>query len=316
MSELERYLDDLGARLDSARVPPRPRTRLVAIVATGAVALAVALAVSLAGGGSGSHRVVPGVGPIDAIARARAALQVPAGKMLHMRIRSEIPQPKRSSTEELWATADPVRWRQSFTTAGAEAEQWAYGDGVYSTFDVEANRLKRVTGYTDDSPQARIRTLLGIADGADEPSNDLRTALAKGALVDAGELQVGGRTVRRLETKDKDGPKTLLVLIYDVDPVTFTPVGGERRFYIPPKQKGGPRREGPPPLRFTVETYDRVPIDADQLTIKTDSRTKVVELTQAEWMRRVRVVQRWDRRCSKLRRSNPRADCGTRPPSP
>jgi hypothetical protein len=317
MSELDRYLDDLGARLDSARVQPRPDTRLVALVATGAVALVVALALSLVGGGgSGEHRAVPGVGPVDAIAKARAALQAPAGQMLHMRVRTDIQPPKRSSTEELWATADPLRWRQSYTTSGADEQEWAYGDGVYSTFDAKANRLKRVTGYTDDSPQARIRTVLGTSGGADEPSEDLQAALAKGALVDAGEVQVGGRTVRRLETKDKDDPKTLLVLIYDVDPVTFAPVGGERISYMPPKRKGGPRRAGPPPIRFTVEAYERLPIDEAQLAITTDSKTKVVELTQAEWMRRFRAVRRWERHCSKLRRSNPRADCGKRPTSP
>src|SRR3954452_22024973 len=113
MSELDRYLDDLGARLDSARVRPRPRSRLVV---TGAVALAIALTLSLAGGGggeTGEHPAVPGVGPVDAIAKASAALQVPAGQMLHMRVRSNITKPKQSLTEDLWATADPLRWRLS-----------------------------------------------------------------------------------------------------------------------------------------------------------------------------------------------------------
>jgi hypothetical protein len=317
MSELDRYLDDLGARLDSARVRPRPRTRAVVLVATGVAALAVALALSLVGGGgSGERRAVPGVGPVDAIAKARAALQVPVGQMLHMRVRTDSPVSKLSATEELWATADPLRWRQSNTTSDGDHDESSYGGGVHSTFDGEANRLERVSGYTDDSPQARIRTILGIGRGADEPSEDLRTALAKGALVDAGEVQVGGRTVRRLETKDKDDPKTLIVLIYDVDPVTFAPVGGERIYYLPAKDEGGPRRAGPPPIRFTVEAYDRVPIDTARLAIKPGSHTEVVELTQAEWLRRVRAVQRWDRRCSKLRSANPRADCGTRPASP
>jgi hypothetical protein len=314
MSELDRYLDELGARLDSAHARPRPKTRLVALVATGAVALLVALGLSLSG--SGERQAVPGVGPVDAVAKAREALQVPAGQMLYMRVRTDIPQPKRSSTNELWATADPLRWRQRFTTSSGDDQQWSYGDGAWSTFDVGANRLLRVTGYTDDSPQARIRTVLGNQSGADEPSDDLRAALANGTLVDAGEVQVDGRTVRRLETKGKDDPKTLVVLIYDVDPVTFAPVGGQRIYYMPPKRKGGPRREGPLPLRFTVEAYERVPIDETRLAIRTGSRTKVVELTKAEWMGRFRAVRRWERRCSKLRRVNPRADCGRRPSSP
>jgi hypothetical protein len=318
MSELDRYLDDLGARLDSARVRPRPRSRLVALVVTGAVALAIALTLSLAGGGgTGEHPAVPGVGPVDAIAKASAALQVPAGQMLHMRVRSNITKPKQSLTEDLWATADPLRWRLSYTSTGGRSDQQsAYGDGISSTFVAKTNRLKRITGYTDESPQARIRTILGIGGGAGEPSDDLRAALAKGKLVDAGEVQVGGRTVRRLETKDKDDPNTLIVLIYDVDPVTFAPVGGQRIYYMPPKRRGGPRRDGPPPMRFAVETYERLPIDEAQLTIKTDAKTKVVELTQAEWMRRFRAVRRWERHCSKLRRSDPRADCGRRPASP
>ena len=125
MSELDRYLDDLGVRLESARVPRRPRTHLVALVVTGAVALVVAVVLSLAGGGGGTggHRAVPGVGPVDAIAKARAALQVPAGQMLHMRIRTDWPlrigaddSPRRTSIQELWATAEPWRWRQSWRT--------------------------------------------------------------------------------------------------------------------------------------------------------------------------------------------------------
>ena len=327
MSELDRYLDDLGARLESARVRRRPRTRLVALVVTGAVAVAVALLLSLVGGGGGSggHRSVPGVGPVDAIAKARAALQVPVGQMLHMRIRTDAPRrigagdsPRITSSEELWATAEPWRWRQSSRSAGAVSTETAYGDGAYSSFDAETNRLKRITGFRDDAPQARVRTLLGIfgvEEQQSEPSEDLRAALDRGTLVDAGEQQIGGRTVRRLETKDKDDPSTLLVLTYDVDPVTFAPIGGERRYYMPPRTKGGARREGPT-MKFTVERYERLPIDEKQLAIATGPATKVVELTRAGWMRRFRAVRRWDRRCSKLRRDNPRAACGTRPPTP
>jgi hypothetical protein len=311
MSELDRYLDDLGARLDTARVRPRPRGQLVAWIATGAVALAVASTLSLAGGGSGEHRGVPGVGPVDAIAKARAALQVPAGEMLHMRVRIG-----GSAVEELWATPDPLRWRQVDGSPGAGEQQFAYGGGVYSMFDARANRLERVTGYTDDSPQARTRTILGVGGSTNAPSDDLRAALDRGALVDAGEVQVGGRTVRRLETRGKDDPRTLIVLIYDVDPVTFAPVGGERIYYRPPRTEGGPRRAGPAPIRFTVETYQRVPIDKAQLTITPGPRTTVVDLNRAQWMGRFRAVQRWERRCAKLRRSDPRADCGAQPPAP
>jgi hypothetical protein len=325
MNELDRYLDDLGERLDAARVPRRPWTPTVAVLATGVTALALALVLGLAGGGGGDRqRVVPGVGPAEAIAKARAALQLPVGQMLHMRIRTETPvhigteEPLRTSTEELWATAQPLRWRQSWTDSQGGTQESAFADGTTSSLDASSNRLKRITGFREDAPQARIRTLLGVFGGPDqpsEPSEDLRAALANGTLVDAGEQQVGGRRVRRLQSKGKDDPKTVLVLIYDVDPVTFAPVGGERIYYLPPG-KGRPRREAGPAVRFTVERYEKLPIDSAQLRIATKPTTKVVELTRAEWMRRFRAVQRWERRCTKLRRHNPRADCGARPTAP
>jgi hypothetical protein len=319
MNELDRYLDDLGERLDAARVPRRPRTPAVAVLLVGVVALALALGLG-GGGGDGGHRI----GPTEAIAKARAALQLPVGEMLYMRIRTERPvhigadEPLQTSTEELWATAQPLAWRQSWTDSTGNTLQSAFADGTTSSFDAKTNRLKRITGFREDSPQARIRTLLGIFGGPDqpsEPSEDLRAALAKGTLVDAGEQQVGGRTVRRLESKAKDDPKTLLVLIYDVDPVTFAPLGGERIYYLPPG-KGRPKREAGPSLRFTVERYEKLPIDAAELRIATTPTTKVVELTRGEWMRRIRDVQRWERRCAKLRRHDPRADCGKRPTAP
>jgi len=302
MSELDRYLDDLGGQLDGAR--PRPGGRRLAALAL--VAAAAAAVFSLAGRGDSEH---PGVGPVDAVAKARAALQVPPGQMLHMRLRLE--GPPAPSTEDLWVAKDPLRWRQT----SADGSGSAYGDGVYSwMMTTYIHRLERVSGYTDDSPQARVRTLLGVGNG--DPSRDLQAALTKGKLVDAGEVQSGGRTVRRLETKDKDDPSTLIVLIYDVDPVTFAPVGGERIYYTPPKHPGGPRRPGPPPMRFTVEAYERLPLDEAKLRMTPGPGIRLVELTKEQLAERVKRAKRWERRCAKLRRHHPSADCGKRPTSP
>ena len=101
----------------------------------------------------------------------------------------------------------------------------------------------------------------GHQSGADEPSDDLRAGLAHGTLVDAGEVQVGGRTVRRLETKDKDDPKTLMVLVDDVDPVTFAPIGAQRSITCRRSARAGhgarPSRRSPSPSRPT----SAMPID-------------------------------------------------------
>src|SRR4051812_39735852 len=103
------FLERLEHQLVSAQPPPRPTAwrrlanfdrlsggrqrrgpRLLMSALTGAAVLVVVAALSLAGsgggGGAGEHRAIPHVGPVDAIAKARAALQVPAGQMLHLRV--------------------------------------------------------------------------------------------------------------------------------------------------------------------------------------------------------------------------------------
>jgi hypothetical protein len=281
----------------------------VALVATGALAQVAALAVSLIGGGRETkHPAIP-VGPVDAVAKARAALVVPPGQMLHMRIRMERGA-LGEGVDEVWAATDPPRWRH-VSTSPQQTMTFAFGAGVSSYYDAKANRLRKITGYADDSPQAKLRTLLGVGNGS--PDEDLRAALERGELVDAGEQQVDGRTGRRLESKDKDSPKTIIVLTYDVDPKTFAPVGGSRTYYLPPKKPGGPRRMVGKPsdstFRFKVELYERVPIDEAQFAVKTNPKTKVSEVTKEQFARQIKAAERAQKRCSKLRAANPRARC-------
>ncbi|MDA0183916.1 hypothetical protein OJ997_26655 [Solirubrobacter phytolaccae] len=274
MNDLDRYLDDLGDRLADAKAP---RRRWPALAAAGAAALIAALVGSLIGGPGGSERRPVVIGPVDALAKARAALAVADGEMLHLRLQNLEPDlPKganavkaiRSGTQEQWSASDPQRWRIKTTDGVGEVVESAYAAGVNSHYTANDDRLVRVGGYRDGIPQVRMPSLFG--QGGGDPDTDLRAALDKGRLTDTGEVRVDGRTVRRLKS-DQD----LFVLIYDVDPQTFAPVGGSRAYYMPPRKPGGKRRWAGT-FAFTVDVFERVPADENALTITPGADTKIV----------------------------------------
>jgi hypothetical protein len=150
MSDLDRYLDDLGAKLDRAR-PRRSRRPLVAIPA---LALAIAAAALVFGPGGQSH-------PVDAIAAARAALETD-GQILHMKVRIELdpstsisPGAKIAHYDEQWSQSDPKRWRFHQARTDGSWSEVAYSDGTSTDYDSDTNRRRDITGYRDSDPQAR-----------------------------------------------------------------------------------------------------------------------------------------------------------------
>jgi hypothetical protein len=289
--ELERYLDDFGGRLRAAKADPaaaRPRRRRLAVGVTAAVAAAVAAVVLLVGSGG------VGVGDrLDIVAEARAALS-PPGEIVHMVIRHELPYDDgpaaSSSVTEQWTAVDPPRWRfiqelpdwdegrgASFDAEGfySGRQEFAYADGVQSSFLAQRNRLRVQEGFGEHGPAAQAPGFFGT--GGD-PQADLRAMLARGEVTDAGERQVGARTVRRLVSADR-------ALVYDVDPETFAPVQGSLRMFI---GMGGPEARSPT-LRFVVERYERIPItpqSAKLLKIETNRDTEVTVRTAEDLRRR------------------------------
>lgn len=132
--------------------------------------------------------------------------------------------------------------------------------------------MKINEGFNDSGPGARTPGLFGLTGGAD-PAADLQRALTLGDLIDEGEQQVNGRTVRRLVGKPSpnDGKRVTRRFVYDVDPDTFAPVGGEM-------QIGYPTTQGNPiTTRFHVDEYDRLPATTENerlLKIATGPATK------------------------------------------
>jgi hypothetical protein len=287
MTDLDRYFDGFGAQLHAAKPPRRRR----GFALGGALALATAVVVALLllapSGGGGS-----GPGPVDAIAAARKALD-PAGVILHMRIRTELPgRGIRTSFEETWSAQDPQRWRLKQWNRGdrgfASDSEMAYGGGEQSSY--ERGRLTIRQGYTDNTPQTRLPTI--FSQRGEDPDSDLRALLTSGKLKDEGEQQAGGRTVRRL-TK-QDGLRTM---VFDVDPVTFAPLGGSMTFRTPPKTKIPEMT-----LTFEVEAFERLPITAETeklLKIAPPAGTKTTVYTAGDMRRFQREYRAWRKKCTK-----------------
>lgn len=290
----DRYLDDFGARLHAAasgRVSasrPRRRLALGALIATAAVAVAFVLV--LAGSPAGR--------PLDVVAEARAAL-APPGEIVYLRITTSSSavgpggtkgtKPPSSTTEQ-WTAADPPRWRlvqtiprdrRNGTASDGDGrrivgrQEFAYAAGRQSDYRVELNRLVVNTGYSDHGSAARLSGPLG-----GDPATELRAMLTHGKVTDAGLVETGGRTVRRLisESSGSEGPTRRFT--YDVNPDTFAPVRGvlRLRFGFP----AGTRSPVVLTSTFTVDRYDRLPVNAQTtklLTIATDSRTKTTIIT-------------------------------------
>jgi hypothetical protein len=284
MSELDRYLDDLGRRLDQAQ-PPRSRRLTIGLGAAVALALAI-VAVVFASSPGGERR------PLNAIAEARAAL-APDGQILYIRIRFDIPATAAGSANvtEQWSTDHPLRWRFVQHTLNGGQEERAYGAGVLSTFYADDDLLVRQEGYVDHDPSVRPASIFGQRGG--DPDTDLQAMLAAGKLVDRGEQRVDGRTVRRLESRDAHDPMALRTVVYDVDPKTFAPVGGAFTYFRP-------GHVFVDTIRFRVERYERLPItkaNARLLTVTPNRSTAVIVLTAAEVKRRFLAYRRWRERC-------------------
>ncbi len=324
--ELDRYIDDFGRRLDgaaSARSRPRaPRVRLAGGVLAGAAA-AAAVAVALVTSGE----------RLDPVAEAQAALAAP-GEIVHMRITSTFVAPQAGSvpppqTTEQWSAPDPPRWRFVQTLPPRRAGQGGVGDahgpitgrmelsyahGVQRSYIVDRDTLTVNRGFSDTGPAAHVPSPLGPGSG--DLQTDLRAMLAGGDVSDAGEVQVGGRTLRRLVSVDppraaKRRSGLGRRLVYDVDPQTFAPVQATLTLTVPSR---------PHALRLVsrmhVDVYERIPLTpatAGLLRIQTTPRTKVVVNTAAE--RRAREL-RFRKSCHK-RKSGVlvcKAPAGLRPP--
>ena len=154
-------------------------------------------------------------------------------------------------------------------------------------------------GFSDAGLAAHLPSLLGSGSG--DLQTDLRSLLAGGDVTDDGEVQVGGRTMRRLVSVDpppaakrRGGLRRRLV--YDVDPQTFAPVQATLTLSVPSR---------PNALRITirmhVDAYERIPLTAATaglLRIRTTPRTKVVVNTAAQLRARAERVRK---SCHKLK---------------
>lgn len=241
IEDFERLLRD-AAHARARRAPRRAALRLtVALAVAGAVIAVVA---------SGGDR------PTGEVA---APAQAP-GEILHMRIRTDRPKgfggPKHTY-QESWSAREPRRWRLKQWAVGGSPlhrgpTELAYGAGEH--FSYERKRLTIRRGAHD----ARFPSFFSRTDR--DPDVALRELVDAGKLTDEGELQVGGRTVRRL-VKDDGVRRT----VYDVDPQTFVPLAGTTT-YRTPKGSSMPPFTAP----FVVEAYERLP-----LTPETERRLRI-----------------------------------------
>jgi hypothetical protein len=177
----------------------------------------------------------------------------------------------------------------------------AYGGGEQSTYNGKTLTIRQ--GYTDDTPQTRLPNL--FSQQGHDPDTDLRAMVSSGRLKDEGEVQSGGRSVRRLSRNDNG----LRMLVFDVDPVTFAPLGGTIYFY---RGKGQARPIFT--LAFVVEVFERLPIAPDtekRLKIPPPAGTRTVVVTAAEMRRRARAMEAWRKQC--VHHKSGRVSC---PPPP
>lgn len=309
MTELERQLDNFGARLAraAAQAPPPHRRRLALSVATGAVLIAV-VAVVLAA--SGERR-------LDPVAEARAAL-APPGEIVYMKVTSTtsargasgVPPPR---TTEQWWTADPLSWRleevipRPTRRSGGRwdadgpifgREERSYAAGVTRHYLAERDTLVVVRGYRDDEGAAQLPSALGAGSG--DPEADLRSMLLEGTVTDRGERRLRGRTVRRFVVEQRSrravDPTAVRQFVYDVDPETFAPI--EARFSASIGKSRSPTRIT---VRMRVDAYRRIPLtaqSAELLRITTTPNTKATFDTAQRLRARARA---WRAKCRTLK---------------
>lgn len=295
-THLDNYIAAHAAQLRELRfradvpttvVPPRRRRGPVLALAV-ALAAVIVTAGALLGGGSTGKR-------LNVLSEARAALS-PNGDILHLTVTTSVGEGNsvQSHTDEQWVADGPPRWRvvQVLPPTGSPEstgvvgdakgpiegrQEFSYADGKQNNYIAERHSLEVNEGFSDTGPAARVPSFFGLTGGAD-PAADLKTALANGDLVDDGEHQTNRRTVRRLISKPapENSERVSRRFVYDVDPVTFVPVGGEVQMQIGPVTQDG----GHPPItiRFYVDDYDRLPATPENeqlLKIATTPNTQI-----------------------------------------
>jgi hypothetical protein len=311
--DLDRYIDDFGRRLGAA-APVRPRPRMARLGLAGGVlagvAAAAGVAVLLATSGE----------RLDPVAEAQAALAAP-GEIVHMQITSTFVAPGVGSvpppqTTEQWSAPDPPRWRFVQTIPPRKAGQGgafdahgpitgrqeiSYAHGVQRSYNADRDTLTVNRGFSDAGAAARVPSPLSNGSGSGDLQTDLRAMLAGGDVTDEGEVQVGGRTLRRLVSVDPSPAAKRRGglgrrLVYDVDPQTFAPVQATLTLTVP-SRPGALRLIS----RMHVDAYERIPLTAATaglLRIRTTPHTKVVVNTAAQL--RAREL-RFRRSCHKLK---------------
>lgn len=280
----ERYAAQFALTLHEATAT-RPAWRAVRAPLAGAGALAALVL-------AGVLVLSPSDGPLDAVAKARAALAAP-GEIVHTKT-TIIPEQPTSEQElcrtrvERWQTEDPLRSRQVSRPilprpqcrlyVGGELDagraETAYADGVQQTYIPSEDKLFVLRGL----PENFARPLGGYLEV--NPITEIRQMLAAGDLRDRGQRTLShGRRVRLL-SGDRNGPQPPIQTIeYLVDADTFAPVRAS--FELPPRSPGQP----PFPTtttRIDIELYERIPLNeqtAKLLTITPDRPPEVQRRT-------------------------------------
>ena len=251
----EQHRAAFGAELRRVTPAVKRRQRRLRLAALGGTSIA------LAGAATAVAVVIPTTGSkLDVVSSAQAAIADEPDQILHFALRYDSGQPEsaedakrnegcRPEPGEVWTTTDdgPPRFRLrtplnpcSVSPLGERiatgAVELAYADDTMRTYSENDGFM---TVVTDLPPEAGEQTqVLPINDaqlteaGSRDPVARIRTLLAEGRLVDAGEVRDDdGRLLRRLtgsylaERGDPKDPRPSRVEVdYRVDAETFAPV--------------------------------------------------------------------------------------------
>jgi hypothetical protein len=268
---LERFFDDFGGDLErAARTPARRRARRRTPLALAGATLLGAAAIALLPAPRGGD---------DVIAQAQTALSAP-GEVVHMVVRTSVGADPRHPLPpvEQWYASDPVRWRaaQEFpprrnSRGRPQRYEWGVLNGRYRFYDVARDRIQIQLGGTPMSSHG-----LGPSAAGGDPATELRELLAAGDVRDDGVVTVDGRQVRRLvaERPLPDVRNVRQEVTYHMDPQTFAPISGELRMIV--------RGRRTDPLDFTVERYERLPLNAETEKLL---RFQTTPQTRTSWIR-------------------------------
>jgi hypothetical protein len=293
--EYERFLEDMGDRLDRAGNRRASQLRRRRRIATGSLALFVVV--------SGIFLVIGnGAGRVDVVAQAAAAL-APTDQILrivttsHLEMRGgthpEVTGSEAESigwnkprTAEQWSASAPVRWRiattiPTSTAAGsvtAAPIQCAYSNGSEETYNqaFQGNELIIVPvskGQDESSQESSCTTQVPGGLGT-RPVAHIHSMLEAGQLKLVGKGTVNGREVLRLtghETRLQPrnaGSGAAWPVEYAVDPATYAPV----RFTVEMVGANALGNAGTLTEITDVTTYEQLPLDETTtalLSIKT-----------------------------------------------